>query len=93
MTRPPSVGPVLALAAISAALAAGFTWSCTGSSTRSSTAQCARARIAGRSVCLKPNVRCERSHERAYRSYGLTCVLGPKGYRLQQRNYVGPPNP
>jgi hypothetical protein len=93
MTRPPGVGSVLALAAISAAIAAGFTWSCTGSSSRSSAVQCARARIAGRTVCLKPNVRCERSHERVYRSYGLTCVLGGNGYRLRERNFVAPPNP
>jgi hypothetical protein len=93
MTRPPGAGSILALAAISASIAAGFTWSCSGSSSRSSAAQCARARIAGRTVCLKPNVRCVRSHERVYRSYGLACVLGANGYRLQQRNYVGPPNP
>jgi hypothetical protein len=34
-----------------------------------------------------------RSHERVYRSYGLTCVHGADGYRLQQRNFVAPPNP
>ena len=93
MTRSPGAGSILALAAISAAIAAGFTWSCAGSSPRPSTAQCARARIAGRTVCLKPNVRCERSHERVYRSYGLTCVLGGNGYRLQERSFVAPPNP
>lgn len=81
------------LAALAALLASGFTWSCTGSTTTHSSARCAQARIGKRAVCLKPNVRCERSHERVYRSYGLTCVLRADGYRLQQRSFVGPPNP
>ena len=79
------------LAALAALLASGFTWSCAESST--SSARCAHARIGQRTVCLKPNVRCERSHERIYRSYGLTCVLHADGYRLKQRSFVAPPNP
>jgi hypothetical protein len=93
MGRPPGIGSILALAAISAAIATGFTWSCTGSSSGSSAMHCIRARIAGRIVCLKPNVRCVRAHERVYRSYGLTCVLRADGYRLQQRTFIAPPNP
>jgi hypothetical protein len=87
------VASVLALAALSAVIAAGFTWSCAGTSTGSGNAACARAKIAGRVVCLKPNVHCERSHERVYRSYGLTCVLRDDGFRLEQRNFIAPPNP
>jgi hypothetical protein len=84
------IAPFAALAAL---LASGFTWSCAGSSTSSSSAPCVRARIGQRTVCLKPNVRCERSHERIYRSYGLTCALRDDGYRLKQRSFVAPPNP
>jgi hypothetical protein len=80
--------PLIALSA----LAMGSTWSCSQTSVQSGS-QCARARIGGKDVCLKPNVRCERSHERVYRSYGLTCVLEGNGYRLQQRTYIAPPNP
>jgi hypothetical protein len=82
---------VALLAVLAALLASGFTWSCAGSSTTGS--PCARARIGERTVCLKPNVRCERSHERIYRSYGLTCVLRADGYRLKERSFVAPPNP
>jgi hypothetical protein len=92
MERPRRLASVLALAALSAVIAAGFTWSCAGTSTGSGTAGCVRAKIAGRIVCLKPNVRCERSHERIYRSYGLTCVLRDDGFRLKERNFIAPPN-
>jgi hypothetical protein len=84
---------LLPLTALCALIAAGFTgWSCGTTSVHSGSA-CARARIGDRTVCLQPNVRCERSHEGVYRSYGLTCVLSSNGYRLQQRSYIGPPNP
>lgn len=86
-----SARTVLPLAVLSA-LAMGSTWSCSQTSFQSGT-HCVQARVGGKDVCLKPNVRCERSHERVYRSYGLTCVLQGNGFRLQQRNYIAPPNP
>jgi hypothetical protein len=94
MAPPAGVRAALALAVISAAIAAGFVWSCSSQSSGSGTAAaCSRARIGGRTVCLKPRMRCEQRYERIYRSYGLTCHAGPDGYRLRQRTYIGPPNP
>ena len=58
-------------------------------SVHSSTTACARARVGGKVVCLKPGVKCASRYERVYRSYGLTC----KGTHLGQRTYVGPANP
>jgi hypothetical protein len=43
----------------------------------------------GKVVCLKPGERCRSSHERIYRSYGLTCRKGI----LRERTYIGPANP
>jgi hypothetical protein len=80
-------------AVLAALLASGFTWSCASSSSTGPSVPCVRARIGERTVCLKPNVRCEHSHERIYRSYGLTCVVRADGYRLKQRTFVAPPNP
>jgi len=81
----------LALTVASVLLAAGFP-GCSTTLHSSSTA-CARARIAGRTVCLRAQQRCERRYERVYRSYALTCKPGADGYRLRERTYVGPPNP
>ena len=50
---------------------------------------CARARIGGKVVCLKPGRRCTSRYEHVYRSYALTCKKGV----LRERNYIGPANP
>lgn len=81
------LAPQAALIALAAGLLAAFP-GCS-SSAHSSAAACARARVGGKVVCLKPGVKCASRYERVYRSYGLTC----KGTRLGQRAYVGPPNP
>jgi len=91
MAPPAGLRSSLALTAVSTLLAAGFP-GCT-TSIHSSKAACTRARIGGRTVCLKPQVRCKPRYERIYRSYGLTCKRGVDGSRLRARNYVGPPNP
>jgi hypothetical protein len=82
----------LALAALSVAVASGFTWSCSRESSGTRTA-CARARVGGRTVCLRPSLPCSRRYERVYRKYGLTCRAAPGGYRLRERTYIAPPNP
>jgi hypothetical protein len=87
------IGPVLALATLSAFLAMGFIGSCSRGSSSTGGGGCARARVGGRVVCLRQGLRCEPRHERVYRSYGLTCRRAPDGYRLRERAFVGPPNP
>jgi hypothetical protein len=59
------------------------------SSVHSSTAACARARVGGTVVCVRPGERCSARYERIYRSYGLTCRKGV----LRERNFIGPANP
>jgi len=76
---------------VSALLVAAFP-GCT-TSLHSTKAACAQARVAGKTVCLRPHERCDSRYERIYRSYGLTCKRGVDGSRLRERNYVGPPNP
>ena len=82
-----AVAAALAAVLVSA-LAATIFPGCSSSVQRTQTA-CARARIAGRVDCLRPQERCERRYERVYRSYGLTCKDG----RLRERSYIGPANP
>ena len=79
--------PAAALAASTALLAAMFPGCST--SVQSSKTACARARIGGKVVCVKPGRLCKSRYERIYRSYALTC----KGGRLRERNYIGPANP
>jgi hypothetical protein len=80
------VAPQAALVALAGLLAVFPGCSTSG---HSSAAACARARVGGKVVCLKPGVKCSARSERVYRSYGLTC----KGTRLRQRSYIGPANP
>jgi len=94
MAPPAGIRSLLVLAAASAFLASGFVGSCSRESSRSgSSGACAQARVGGRSVCLRQGVACRRRYERIYRSYGLTCRLGPAGYKLRERTYIGPANP
>jgi hypothetical protein len=95
MEPPAGIRSLLVLAAASAFLASGFVGSCSRESSRSGSGGggCAQARVGGRSVCLKPGIACRRRYERVYRSYGLTCRLGPAGYKLRERTYIGPANP
>jgi hypothetical protein len=78
--------PAAALGAT--ALLAAFFPGC-ATTVHSSQTACAKARIAGKNVCLRPRERCASRYERIYRSYGLTCKQGV----LRQRTYIGKPNP
>jgi hypothetical protein len=75
-------------AAAVVALAATIFPGCSSSIQRTQVA-CARAKVGGKIVCLKPHERCRARYERIYRSYGLTC----KESVLRERNYIGPANP
>jgi hypothetical protein len=77
-----------AAAALTTALFAATFPGCSTSVHQTVTA-CARARIGGKIVCLRPRERCQSRYERIYRSYGLTCRKGV----LRERNYIGPANP
>jgi len=89
MAPPAGLRCTLALALLSALLAAGFVWSCSSRTSGSRSAGCTPARVGGRSVCLKPGLRCEQRYEHIYRSYALTC----RGGRLREKTYIGPGNP
>jgi hypothetical protein len=76
------------LAAAVVALAATIFPGCSSSVHQTQTA-CARAKVGGHVVCLRPQERCQSRYERIYRSYGLTCKAGA----LRERSYIGPANP
>jgi hypothetical protein len=85
-------GKIQAMASVFAAafvaLAATIFPGCSSSVHRTELA-CARAKIGGKIVCLRPQGRCQARYERIYRSYGLTCKAGA----LRERSYIGPANP
>ena len=83
---------LLLLAAVAILLGSGFLGSCSGRSSRSA-GRCTQARVGGKATCLRAGQRCKPGHERVYRSYGLTCKPGAGGYRLRERNFIGPANP
>ena len=78
--------PTAALGATALLLA---TFPSCSTSVRSSQTACAKARIGGKAVCVKPGERCQSRYERIYRGYALTCRKGV----LRERNYIGPANP
>jgi len=76
-------------AAVLAAALFGAAFPGCSTSVHQTVTACTQARIGGKLVCLRPGERCQSSHERIYRSYGLTCRKGI----LRERNYIGPANP
>ena len=70
MKRLVVLGAVVVLVSVAASTALGR------NARPDSTAACAKARISGKSVCLRAETACKTTYNRIYKKHGFTCIAG-----------------